>query len=83
MTSNELRSIFNKTYGLGEWPKSFNVDHETYANVCQDVFNWYVKNKNEVTKYSVHIEGEETIIELSIGPNNGIMFKNVELILVK
>ena len=72
MTSNELRSAFNETYGLGEWPKSVIVDHETYANVCQDVFNY-------------KIEGDNTKLyaEIDLGPNNGIMFKNVELILVR
>ena len=71
MTSNELRSIFNETYGLGEWPKSVIVDHETYANVCQDIFN--------------HIINEDggPWVHLGLGPNNGIMFKNVELILVR
>lgn len=71
MTSNELRIQLNNTYGLGEWPKSIIVDHETYANVCQDIFDNVVDKKSGPW------------ISITLGLNNGIMFKNVELILVK
>lgn len=82
MTANELRIKFNNEFGLGEWPKSYEVDHETYANCCQDLFNWLYNNY----EYNVyHIDKDQVFksCEITIGPNNGLMFKNVELILVK
>jgi hypothetical protein len=76
MTANELRHHFNTTFGLGEWPKTFEVDAETYANCCQTVFN------DLMTKPGF-LFGEWTIVHLSLGPYNGIIFKDVELILKK
>lgn len=71
MTATELRNHFSDTYGLNnEWPKTFDVDHETYANVCQFLFKYLA----EYWPGAVHV---------SIGPNYGVMFKNVELILVE
>lgn len=69
MTPNELRNYFNNTYGMNEsWPKQFKVDADTYAQVCQEIFNLVVDHHGP-------------FIEIALGPNNGIMFKNVELIL--
>lgn len=67
MTVNELRAKFNE-FELYDWPKVYYVDHETYANVCQYIFQKL---------------GELTFpyIQVALGANNGIMFKNVELIL--
>ena len=70
MKTEELKSKFNNEFGLGEWPKTYEVDHETYAFCCQAVFNWIVEHKY----YPIIIE---------LGPNNGLMFKNVELLLKK
>lgn len=39
MTSNELRHKFNTEFGLKSWPKTYEVDVETYGNVCQEIFN--------------------------------------------
>lgn len=72
MTSGELRNIFNE-FELGKWPKTYEVDHETYANVCQEVFNSHFLNEVEYYK------GRS--IRISLGSNNGIMFKDIELIL--
>ena len=72
MTINELRSKLND-FGLNEFPKTFEVDAVTYANVCQGLFNHLEK---------CHFrESDLQAITVSLGPNNGIMFKNVELIL--
>ena len=72
MTSHELHQFFNKTYGISkEWPKQYKVDSDTYANVCQAVFTQAVVTDN-LLGYDV--------IQISIGPNKGIMFRNVELI---
>jgi hypothetical protein len=39
MTSNELRNYFNNTFGLKEkWPATYEVNAETYVNVCQAIF---------------------------------------------
>ncbi len=69
MTANELTSHFNDTFALGEWPKTFEVNHETYANVCQ----FLLEHLAEYWPDAVH---------LAIGSHKGIMFKGVELILV-
>lgn len=66
MTSSELREHFH----LLGYPSTFKVDHVTYANVCQDIFNW------KITNYT-----EDQFVEIALGPHGGIMFKNVELIL--
>lgn len=54
------------------WPETFEVDHETYANVCQHVFDHIADNVEWGPIY-----------EIALGPNKGLMFKNVELILKK
>lgn len=78
MTAAELRRLFNNEFGLGSWPKTYEVDHETYANVCQAFFSWAIKNENDEL---VWIEDGKVLIKVALGPNFGIMFKNVELIL--
>lgn len=72
MTANELKKYFNNTYNTldKEWPKTFEVDAETYANCCQEIFN---------TKQKIRLNGI-LWMEVSVGDNNGLMFKNIELI---
>jgi len=72
MTAQELRSHFNDTFGLGEWPETYEVDHETYANACHFVF----KQKLEYDKMY-----NRFLLSVTVGSNKGLMFKNVELIL--
>jgi len=72
LTIVELKKLFNES---NELPKTYEVDAETYANVCQSIFN----NLWEFTEY--WSERGIRRIDLSLGPNKGIMFKNVELIL--
>lgn len=76
MTANELREYFDKTYGLYTWPEKFEVDSETYANVCQEIFN--KMGKHIALAYS---DGYE--ITVALGKSCGIKFKDVELILKK
>lgn len=72
MTANELRNKLNDTYGLdNKWPEKLEVDHETYANCCQAIFDYLAKGNNN------------KFIDVAIGKYNGILFKNVELILKK
>jgi hypothetical protein len=67
MTTEELRSTFNDKFELNKWPQAYEVDHETYANVCQYTFH----KKND----------GEPIIFIAIGKHGGILFKGVELLL--
>lgn len=70
--ADELRAYLNNAYGMEkEWPKTFQVGAATYGEVCQAIFNHIVDDNME----------NNGVIDISIGPNNGIMFKNVELIL--
>ncbi len=78
MTANELKKKFDDEFGLNPRPGQFKVDHETYANVCQSYFNWIIKNKVLVWEEQ---DGSNKLIHVALGPNNGIMFKNIELIL--
>ena len=72
MTADELRSKFNNEFGLGDWPEKYEVDAETYANVCQ----WIFRHKAIELLPTSRI----TVVDISLGPNHGILFKNVELI---
>jgi len=77
MTANELRNYFNNTFGIDNpWPKTFEVDAETYGNCCQAAFDWYISNY----LYNM-IPGIGYKINLTIGQNKGLMLKNIELIL--
>jgi hypothetical protein len=77
MTIEQLTELFNKTFGLSPWPETYEVDHQTYANVCQAIF----KNKGErVFDINIYRDGTR-FIEVAIGSHGGIKFKNVELIL--
>ena len=76
MTAEELRKKFNRAFGLEKWPKTYAIDHETYANVCQFIFESKIRNNEEVA-----FQGDINEVLIALGPNNGIMFKNVELVL--
>jgi len=76
MTTQDLRTHFNHSFGLGEWPESFSVDPDTYAHVCQTVFD------HLVDKLVVQDLNGANRVAVSLGPHNGLMFKNVELLLI-
>jgi hypothetical protein len=78
MTVEQLRTYINETYGMGDktpYPKIFNVDADTYGNVCHAIF----QNKMKSSQCNSHFCGC-TIIEIHLGINGGVMFKNIELI---
>lgn len=71
MTAEELITHFNRVYGMSNpWPTTYEVDPITYAHCCQKIFD-HIKPTKDVMG--------GTLIQL--GPNKGLMFKNVELIL--
>ena len=73
MKAEELLGIFNTKFGIEQkWPKSYEVDAETYGNVCQFVFE-HTHNKTSSPDENI------TWAEVALGPNDGIMFKDVEL----
>ena len=77
MTANQLRDKLNKElWGMKPRPSTYKVDAETYASICQDVFD----NKIGTDVVSVLKDGTQ-IIRVFVGPNNGILFKGFELIL--
>ena len=79
MTANQLKEYFNNTFSHGlldNWPETFEVDAETYANCCQAVFDNKTSLDKEYYKYG-------WFGRIAFGHNNGIMFRNVELILKK
>ena len=70
MTADELLKLFNTTFEYNKWPESYEVDAETYGNICNTLLKYLYKDSP--------IEG---VVVVFIGPNCGILFKNVELIL--
>lgn len=70
MTANEFRNLLNRVFGMNqEWPKTFEVDQDTYDNCAAELANW--EERNEI------LLGDPT------KPKKKLMFKNVELILKK
>lgn len=83
MTTRELREIFN-AFGLNSWPKTYEVDADTYGHVVHDMIEFKIKNKGMFTDLDMTENGvprDGKIVDLIVGPNNGILYKNVELIL--
>jgi hypothetical protein len=81
MTAAELKSYFNKEYGIQRpWPETYKVDAETYANCCQAVFNWHIEHKN-IARLGNEKRLFYKLTEFAIGIHGGLLFKNVELIL--
>lgn len=70
MTVQELRIKFNKEFGLKSWPETYEVDADTYLNVCRYMINVQAK--------PIH---DGFFSEIHLGKSYGILFKNVELIL--
>ncbi len=81
MTTEQLTKHFNYIFGSGsisnKWPETYKVSARTYGNVCQSILDYKInKLKEQNTAYP-----NLNIIEILVGENNGLMFKNVELIL--
>lgn len=71
MTVDELIRKFNTDFQMNNWPETYEVDHETYANCCQRVFT--LREKFPLDKFNY--------IEVFVGKSSGLMLKNVELLL--
>ena len=69
MTTQQLTEKFNHEFALGVWPKTYEVDAETYGYVCQSLFEHYEE-----------LYGGPWV-SVALGPYGGVMFKNVELML--
>ncbi|HWY35955.1 MAG TPA: hypothetical protein VNX68_15030 [Nitrosopumilaceae archaeon] len=72
MTTEELRLKLNSEFGINPWPETYEVDSDTYAHVCQFVFHQHIH---------AYTNGRFKQITITVGKNNGILFKNVELLL--
>lgn len=78
MTAEELRRKFNESFEIDKWPDHYEVDADTYANVCQHILDHY----GEIIEDGViELYGGVKRMTLSVGINNGVLFKGVELIL--
>jgi len=76
MTAEGMRDIIN-SYAPNEPHKLFIVDAETYGNCCQEVFNNIMSIKEYILWEGLAFKA----IIITLGKNNGIMFKGVELVL--
>lgn len=76
MTANELIVKLQNEYGITKkWPDKYEVDAETYSNCCNFIFQY------QMSMILVNTAFGRSIINIAIGPNQGLMFKNIELIL--
>jgi hypothetical protein len=76
MTIQELNRKLQSDYGIEKaWPRVYIVDAETYGNVCQAIFD----NMSRFKELSI----EGWTVKIFVGESNGIMFKNIELLLRK
>lgn len=85
MTADQLRRKLNEEFGLKKWPLSYEVDPITYANCCQAIFEFQF-DQEELYWDAVPIDENSTarVLSIAVGKQNkGLMFKNVELVLVK
>lgn len=82
MTIQQLREKLNNEFGLNhKWPKTYEVDADTYANVCQSIFEYKVENKQQYNLGNSDY-GQFFQIKVDLGTQKcGILFKDVELIL--
>ena len=71
MTAAELRDHLMANYGIRPWPKTYEVDAETYANAVQAVL---ATLKGEAGR-------DWGWFDVAVGSHGGIMFKGVELLL--
>ena len=86
MTADQLRRILSNEFGTGKWPKTYEVSPETYANVCQQVFEHQFDQEDLYwdTNDMSQQKSDAKVLSIAVGKaNKGIMFKNVELILVR
>jgi uncharacterized protein YdaL len=86
MTADQLRRVLDNEFGLKKWPETYQVSPETYANVCQAIFEFQFEQ--EELYWDTHdlsqVKSKAKVLSIAVGKaNKGIMFKNVELIMVR
>lgn len=84
LTAQQLREVLNHNFGIeDEWPTALIVDHVTYANVCQSVFEEMIQQDLYVEVRYRTADGLKGfwLQHTALGPNKGIMFKGIELLL--
>jgi len=80
MTAEELHSHFNRVFSIKkEWPKTYEVDAETYANCCQLIFEKVEEDNMDIIVRTG--TGDLSRRLIWVGSSNGLLFKGVELIL--
>lgn len=73
----ELLNYFHLAYGIeANWPDKFEVSPLLYARVCEATFK-YLLDKEAV----MHLKDNVRVVSIALGPNGGIWFKNVELVM--
>ena len=76
MNAQELIQHLNRVFGMEKaWPKTYEVDPATYGECCQTIFSH--ETTEAVWETPLHTQG----LVITVGPNKGLMFKGVELIL--
>jgi hypothetical protein len=86
MTVEELRRSLQDQYGLHtKWPDRLHVDADTFAHVCESIFNRAVENTDPDCGVNCNLKvgGYYIIDNLALGPHRGIMYKDVEISLRK
>jgi hypothetical protein len=77
MTVKQLTDYFNQNYGMFKaFPETYEVDADTYADVCHHLFLLKATEMEEVG-----IEPIKFFAKVWLGKHNGVLFKGVELIL--
>lgn len=75
MTTHELRMKLHEL----NYPETFEVDTETYSNVCDELFK--LKLIKLIEFNGDKEPGYMNWIDISVGKRGGVFFKNVELTL--
>lgn len=72
MTTQEFRIKLHSEFGDKPYPATYPVDAATYGHICNSILKW---NK-ELCKDGI-------VITLDLGPNGGILYKGIELVLTE
>ena len=76
LTLSDFTTRLNLQYGIGRWPKTQRVPPELFGEICVALFDLKMKTKDfkEVGKGLYQIE-------ILIGLNGGVMFRNLEILI--
>ena len=82
MTYDELIHHFNSIFGNnGPWPLTYEVDLETYANVCDGIFQRKLRSKVGKIDFEGYTLDNTAFLDIGVGPHAGIKLRNIELII--